>query len=169
MPDAKAPVPQFSAPGAHGECPHAWHSRPVFMALGGAVIMVMAIVLVAMWSERQAPPAASVGQLELLAMRGEIAGDTLVVVGLVRVPGLDSEDVAAVISTFGPQGQLVSRAEAPLPRADAPDRAFRIAVAGSAAAVRYHVSFRTPGGNLVRHVDRRNATRREDVPAGARS
>jgi hypothetical protein len=127
----------------------------------------MGIVLVAMWTDRRPAADPQAGQIELLTMRDELAGDTLVVVGVVHVAGLEGEDVAAVISTYGPQGQLMGRGESQLQPADATERMFLIAVAGSAAAVRYHVSFRTPGGSLVRHLDRRGAARPVPVPAGA--
>ena len=99
--------------------------------------------------------------LELVSMRHERQGDTLVVSGLVRNPhnGQPVSGLSAVAFTFDRQGTFLAsgRASARLSpaRQRATSRRFRSRCRNRPACGRYRVSFRTEDG-VVPHVDRRD-------------
>ncbi len=110
-----------------------------------------------------APAAATIARgvpLELVALRHERAGDTLVVRGQVRNPvsGSDRMGVLARVTLLDAAGAALGDASVPLGAArlrPGTDTAFTVQAPSGEAVRRYRVTFRTPDGALVAHVDRR--------------
>ncbi len=97
--------------------------------------------------------------LELVSLRHERQGDTLIVSGLVRNPhaGRTITGLSAVAFTFDRQGTFLTsgRVQLDFPQLGAGDESpFSISVPQSAGVGRYRVSFRTEDG-VVPHLDRR--------------
>ena len=128
----------------------------------GVVIVGLALTGIYLWNRPHmaaaAAPAAS-APLELVSLRHQRQGDTLIVSGLVRNPhaGRPIKGLAAVAFTFDRQGTFLTSGRAALdfPQLGAGDESpFSIAVPQSAGVSRYRVSFRTEEA-VVPHLDRR--------------
>ncbi len=151
--------------GATFDAPEASRPRLLLVPAIGVLIVGLAIAGVYLWNRPQTAAAASTvaaAPLELVSMRHERQGDSLVVSGLVRNPhnGQPVKGLAAVAFTFDRQGTFLAsgRASLDFPQLQMGDESpFSITLPQSAAVARYRVSFRTDGG-VVPHVDRRAAT-----------
>jgi len=140
------------------------HSRPrlLLVPVIGVLIVGLALTGIYVWNRPQtATAAASVASapLELVALRHQRQGDTLIVSGLVRNPhaGRPIKGLAAVAFTFDRQGAFLTSGRATLdfPQLGAGDESpFSISVPQSASVGRYRVSFRSEDG-VVPHIDRR--------------
>ncbi|MBK5297933.1 MAG: hypothetical protein JJE40_12315 [Vicinamibacteria bacterium] len=128
----------------------------------GVLVVGLALTGIYLWNRPHmaaaAAPAAS-APLELVSLRHQRQGDTLIVSGLVRNPhaGRPIKGLAAVAFTFDRQGTFLTSGRAALdfPQLGAGDESpFSIAVPQSAGVGRYRVSFRTDDG-VVPHIDRR--------------
>ena len=136
----------------------------------GVLVVGMALAGIYVWNRPHtaaAAASASSAVLELVSLRHERQGDTLIVSGLVRNPhtGRTMTGLSAVAFTFDRQGafRTSGRALLDFPQLGAGDESpFAISVPGSADVSRYRVSFRTEDG-VVPHLDRREAA----VPAKA--
>lgn len=128
----------------------------------GLLIVGLALAGVYLWNRPQSAAAAAAAPgapLELVSLRHQRQGESLIVSGLVRNPhaGRVVGRLAAVTFTFDRQGTFLASARAPLdfpelrPGDESP---FTITVPQTAAVSRYRVSFRTDDG-VVAHVDRR--------------
>ncbi len=151
--------------GATFDAPEASRPRLLLVPAIGVLIVGLAIAGIYLWNRPQTAAAASTvaaAPLELVSMRHERRGDSLVVSGLVRNPhnGQPITGLAAVAFTFDRQGTFLAsgRATIDFPQLQMGDESpFSITLPQSAAVARYRVSFRTDGG-VVPHVDRRAAT-----------
>jgi hypothetical protein len=108
-----------------------------------------------------APASASV-PLELLALRHDQDGGTLTISGLVRNPpnAARQDHLTAVIFFFNQRGDFQTSVRAPLDfRALAPgdESPFKVSISAPAGVSRFRVSFRHDEGDVVPHVDRRQA------------
>jgi hypothetical protein len=138
----------------------------------GVLVVGMALAGIYVWNRPHtaaAAASASSAALELVSLRHERQGDTLIVSGLVRNPhnGRTINGLSAVAFTFDRQGafRTSGRALLDFPQLGAGDESpFAISVPGSADVSRYRVSFRTEDG-VVPHLDRREAA--TPVPAKA--
>jgi hypothetical protein len=146
------------------------HSRRGWIVAAGAVPVVLAVaaLLVARGpGPASAPPLARQPEsLELLAMHHDRAGDLLRVTGTVRVRGLDSAPVTAVVTGRDESGRVVASAHAPLDDATLDvggESSFQVSVSGGDDVRRYQVRFETPLGPLA-HVDRRPGQRTAATP-----
>lgn len=128
----------------------------------GVLIVGLALTGIYLWNQPQTTAAAASvtsAPLELVALRHERQGNTLIVSGLVRNPhvGRPIKGLAAVAFTFDRQGAFLTSGRAPLdfPQLAAGDESpFSISVPQSAGVGRYRISFRTEDG-MVPHIDRR--------------
>ena len=137
----------------------------------GVVVVGLALTGIYVWNR---PPGAAVAAeasapLELVSLRHQRQGDTLIVSGLVRNPhaGRAVAGVSAIAFSFDRQGTFLASGRAPLdfPNLGAGDESpFSITVPQSAGVSRYRVSFRTED-RVVAHLDRRDAA----VPASSQS
>lgn len=137
----------------------------------GVVVVGLALTGIYVWNQ---PPGAAVASeasapLELVSLRHQRQGDTLIVSGLVRNPhaGRAVANVSAIAFSFDRQGAFLASGRAPLdfPKLGAGDESpFSITVPQSASVTRYRVSFRTED-RVVAHLDRRDAA----VPASSQS
>lgn len=152
-------------------------SRPRLLLVPaiGIVIVGLALGGIYAWTRPQsaaaAVPAAS-ASLELISLRHERRGGTLVVSGLVRNPhaGQPAQGLAAVAFTFDRQGTFLASGRAVLdfPRLQPGDESpFSISVPQSGQVARYRVSFRTDE-RVVPHVDRREQPAAPTTAAGVR-
>lgn len=140
-------------------------SRRGWIIAAGAVPVVLAVAaLLVARGPRQAsaPPASRQPEsLELLAMHHDRAGDLLTVTGTVRVRGLDTAPVTAVVTGRDHSGRIVASAHAPLDDATLDvggESSFEVSVSGGDDVRRYQVRFETPLGPLA-HIDRRAGRR----------
>jgi hypothetical protein len=140
--------------------------NPLLTIAGAFAVAVAVIVALALTSDREtretaAPVAAPQPEpgIELLSMRHEREGDSLIITGLVRNHGTTPADrLTAVVFTFDRDGGFMASGRAPLDfRVLAPgdESPFRVAIPHVADVGRYRVSFRTEAG-VVRHTDRRS-------------
>ena len=127
----------------------------------GVLVVGLALTGIYAWnrSGTTAEAAPAVAPLELVSLRHERQGTTLVVSGLVRNPhaGRTITGLSAVAFTYDRQGTFLTsgRVQLDFPRLDAGDESpFAISVPQSAGVSRYRVSFRTEDG-VVPHLDRR--------------
>ena len=110
-----------------------------------------------------AKPAASAGvPLELLSLRHEQRGDTLLVRGLVRNPvsGSDRTGVQASVVLLDRSGNVLGNERADIDTArlrPGDDAGFSVRLASHEDVRRYRVTFRTAGGALIPHADGRDA------------
>lgn len=152
-------------------------SRPRLLLVPaiGVVIVGLALGSIYAWSRPQsavaAVPAAS-APLELISLRHERQGGTLVVSGLVRNPhaGQAARGLAAVAFTFDRQGTFLASGRALLdfPQLQPGDESpFSISVPQSGQVARYRVSFRTDE-RVVPHVDRREPAAAATAGSGVR-
>jgi hypothetical protein len=140
-------------------------SRRGWIIAAGAVPVVLAVaaLLVARDPGQASTPPASrqPESLELLAMHSDRAGDRLRVTGTVRVRGLDTAPVTAIVTTRDDSGRIVASAHAPLDDATLDvggESSFQVSVSGGHDVRRYQVRFETPLGPLA-HIDRRAGRR----------
>ena len=140
---------------------------PLIKVAAGFGMVVLVIIAVALTGDRRsAETAAPVdterqdAALELLSMRHERDGDTLLITGLVRNHAtIPAERISAVILTFDRDGRFLASGHAPLDfgvLAPGDESPFRVAIPRVTDVGRYRVSFRTETG-VVRHADRRSA------------
>jgi hypothetical protein len=140
-------------------------SRPrlLLVPIIGVLIVGLGLTGIYVWNRPQTAAAASAASasapLELVALRHQRQGDTLIVSGLVRNPhaGRPIKGLAAVAFTFDRQGAFLTSGRATLdfPQLGAGDESpFSVSVPQSAGVGRYRVSFRTEDG-VVPHIDRR--------------
>lgn len=137
----------------------------------GVVVVGLALAGVYVWNR---PPGAVAAAevsvpLELVSLRHQRKGDTLIVSGLVRNPhaGRAVANVSAIAFSFDRQGAFLASGRAPLdfPRLGAGDESpFSITVPQSKSVSRYRVSFRTED-RVVAHLDRRD----QAVPGSSQS
>jgi hypothetical protein len=142
--------------------------RRLITLVSGASVVVAAVVLIAMTSDRREAPAPPVAptpseSLELLSLQAAREGSSLAITGLVRSRAEEPlTTVTAVVSAIDAKGRPVGRGTVPL-AAILPQKESRFVVTISdvSEAARYRVSFRGATG-VIRHVDRR-AGRTSDV------
>ena len=127
----------------------------------GIVVVGLALAGVYVWNR---PPGAVAAEtsapLELVSLRHQRQGDTLIVSGLVRNPhaGRAVANVSAIAFSFDRQGAFLASGRAPLDFAKlgaGDESPFSITVPQSASVSRYRVSFRTED-RVVAHLDRRD-------------
>jgi hypothetical protein len=107
-----------------------------------------------------AEPTAGVTPLELLSLRHAQQDSSLTITGLVQNPrgGVPLFGVVATVFLFGPDGGFLSSGRAPLdfttlgPGDESP---FVVTVPVSGQVARYRVGFRTEGGAVISHIDKR--------------
>jgi hypothetical protein len=105
-------------------------------------------------------PAAGPTPLELLSLRYTQQDSSLTITGLVQNPR-DSAPLSRVVATvflFGPDGGFLSSGRAPLDfltLAPGDESPFVVTVPVSGQVARYRVGFRTEGGAVISHVDKR--------------
>ena len=158
--DAIVRRPMF---GSASEVQGAGPNRLLVPAIG-VLVVGMALAGIYVWNRPHtaaAAASASSAALELVSLRHERQGDTLLVSGLVRNPhsGRTMTGLSAVAFTFDRQGafRTSGRALLDFPELGAGDESpFAISVPESANVSRYRVSFRTEDG-VVPHLDRREA------------
>ena len=130
----------------------------------GVAIVSLALSTVYLWN-RPTPAAqsaeAAARPLELVTLRHQRLGDTLVITGLVRNPpdGSAVKGLVAVAFAFDRQGTFLTsgRSVPDFPQLQAGEESpFSITIPQAEGVGRYRVSFRT-GAGLVPHIDRRNA------------
>lgn len=159
--DAIVRAPMFGS--ATSEVHRAGPNRLLVPAIG-VLVVGMALAGTYIWNRPHtaaAAASASSAPLELVSLRHQRQGDTLIVSGLVRNPhsGRTMTGLSAVAFTFDRQGtfRTSGRALLDFPQLGAGDESpFAISVPGSADVSRYRVSFRTEDG-VVPHLDRREA------------
>jgi hypothetical protein len=135
--------------------------RRLITLVSGASVVVAAVVLIAMMSERREAPAQPVvpaqsESLELLSLQAARDGSSLAVTGLVRSRAEEPlTAVTAVVSAIDAKGRPVGRGTVPL-AAILPQKESRfiVTITDVSEAARYRVSFRGATG-VIRHVDRR--------------
>ena len=127
----------------------------------GVLVVGLALTGIYVWnrSDTAAEAAPAAAPLELVSLRHERQGDTLIVSGLVRNPhaGRTITGLAVVAFTYDRQGTFLTsgRVQLDFPQLGAGDESpFSISVPQSAGVGRYRVSFRTEDG-VVPHLDRR--------------
>jgi hypothetical protein len=135
--------------------------RRLMTIVSGVSVVVAAVVVIAMMSDRYEPPAQPVvsphaESLELLSLQAAREGSTLAITGLVRSRAEEPlTTVTAVVSAIDAKGRPVGRGTVPLaailPRRES---RFVVTIADVNEASRYRVSFRSATG-VIRHVDRR--------------
>jgi len=138
----------------------------------GVLVVGMALSGIYLWNRphsASAAASASSAPLELISLRHERQGDTLIVSGLVRNPhsGKTITGLSAVAFTFDREGafRTSGRALLDFPQLGPGDESpFAISVTGSAGVSRYRVSFRTEDG-VVPHLDRRETATPSPVKA----
>lgn len=130
----------------------------------GVVIVGLALTSVYVWNRPvAAQPAAeaTARPLELVTLRHQRQGNTLVITGLVRNPP-DAPAIKGLVAlafAFNKQGTFMTSGRSVLdfpqlkPGEESP---FSITIAEADGVGRYRVSFRTDGG-VVPHIDRRSA------------
>jgi hypothetical protein len=141
--------------------------RPAIKAAVGAAMaltIVLGAIIGAYMGDAPAspkPPSGAGGPapLELMSMRHQRQGTTLMVSGLVRNPGtgVAVNGVTAVVFAFDRNGGFVASGRAPLEfssLAPGNESPFSVNVANVSDVARYRVTFRS-GNSVVRHVDRR--------------
>ena len=161
--------------------PSPWVRRIGVAAALAAVIAVAGYVLLpatAAQSSAQAPLGGAQGgpqqpPLELLTLTHTQQPSGLTISGTVYNPrgGAAVAQIFAAVVLFGPEGNFLTSARAPIDFANvAPgqESPFVISVPVTATVARYRVGFRTADGSVLAHVDRRtDGTAAEHAPAGS--
>ena len=131
----------------------------------GVLIVGLALTAVYVWNRPPTPAPqtaeASARPLELVTLRHQRQGDTLVITGLVRNPpdATATQGLVAVAFAFDKQGTFLmsGRSVLDFPQLKAGEESpFSITIPQAGGVGRYRVSFRTDAG-IVPHVDRRSA------------
>ena len=138
------------------------HPRSVGLLAPAIGVVVVGLALSGIYAWNRPPVAvasAAPTPLELVSLRHERQGDSLLVSGLVRNPlaGRTITRLSAVVFTFDRQGTFVTsgRAQLDVAQLAAGDESpFSISVPQASGVGRYRVSFRTDDG-VVPHLDRR--------------
>ena len=136
--------------------------RPVIKVAVGAVMaltIVIGVVIGARTADRTPTTPSAPAPLELMSMRYQRQGTTLMVSGLVRNPaaGAAVKGVTAVVFAFDRSGAFVASGRAPLDfsaLAPGDESPFVVNVPNVSDVARYRVTFRS-GNSVVRHIDRR--------------
>ena len=152
---------------------------PWIRRLGVAVALAVAILGVGhvLLPARTGAPSASAGApqnlpLELLTLSHTQQPSGLTISGTVYNPrgGAPKSEISAAVVLFGPDGNFLTSARAPLdfttlrPGEESP---FVISVPVAGAVARYRVGFRGADGSVIAHVDRRaDATAARNAPSG---
>jgi hypothetical protein len=154
--------------------PSPWIRR---VGVAAALAVVIGGVGYVLLPARTAAPPASAGgprnlPLELLTLSHTQQPSGLTISGTVYNPrgGAPVSEVSAAVVLFGPDGNVLTSARAPLdfttlrPGEESP---FVITVPVAAAVARYRVGFRGADGSVIAHVDRRaDATAVRNAPSG---
>lgn len=106
------------------------------------------------------PAAVDAAPLELLSLRHQQEPQRLVITGIVQNPrnGAPLTRIVATVVVFRPDGSFATSGRAPLdfstlsPGVESP---FVVSVPVTGAVGRYRIGFRTDGGRVISHVDRR--------------
>jgi hypothetical protein len=141
----------------------------------GAAIVAAVLALAYLSSGSAVAPAqaaAAIRQpaaLELLSMRHARSGNTWTITGLVRNPAgaPDAVRLDAVVFTFDRDGSFLASGRAPLDfttLAPGDESPFVVTVTAPGPVSRYRLSFRADEGQMVPHVDRRQAAASEVQP-----
>lgn len=174
-PEAEAAPPLRDEMFAVREAASAWSARAaigVAMAVAiGACLALAAYALAPDVTRQTAPAVSASGPLELLALRHEQGSGKLTVSGVVRHPraGGGLSQVVATAFAFGADGALLATGRSHLDYATlrpGDESPFVINVLVSGAVSRYRVGFRSTGGEVIPHVDRRfdgTSVRNDDV------
>lgn len=159
----------FAAPAE----PSPWIRR---LGVAAALAVVVAGAGYVLLPARAAQPAAAAAQqppLELMTLTHTQQPSGLTVSGTVYNPrgGASVSQIFAAVVLFGPEGNFLTSARAPLDFATiAPgqESPFVISVPVTATVARYRVGFRSADGSVLAHVDRRtDGTAAQNAPAGS--
>jgi hypothetical protein len=139
------------------------------LAIGGAMAVVLLVVVVVSLLRAPAAPATAAGieaqavaaPLELIALEHRQDQGSLTVSGRVRNSrsGQPVSSLTATVFLFGSDGAFMTSGRSPLdvPVLDAGgESAFVVVIPVNGAVTRYRISFRDAAGHAVAHVDRRN-------------
>jgi hypothetical protein len=158
IPEPMVQAPMFGSATTDGE---RTTPRLLLAPAIGVLVVGLALTGIYVWnrSDTAAEASPALAPLELVSLRHERQGATLVVSGLVRNPqaGRTISGLSAVAFTYDRQGTFLTsgRVQLDFPRLGAGDESpFAISVPQSAGVSRYRVSFRTEDG-VVPHLDRR--------------
>jgi hypothetical protein len=145
------------------------HDSGWSLRLAAGVVAAIVVIGVVVMSSRQgaseapsqarAQAAQNTAPLELVSMRHERRGGTLVITGFVRNPreGAPVSDLTAVVFAFDKEGSYIATGRAPIdfptlePGSGSP---FVVSVPARGGVARYRVAFRH-GDTVVRHLDKR--------------
>src|SRR5690606_4444343 len=110
--------------------------------------------------------------VELVSLNHERTADGLVIRGLVRNPAAASTrtGTSASVFLFDGEGGFLGSGRAMLEPSKLPagsDAAFEVRLPDNPAVRRYRVTFRTPDGDVVPHLDRRTGSGLAMTHAGA--
>ena len=159
-----APAVSFSAP----EHPSVWGTRSAIiacLALGITAIILMTLTArtrtsIAASSSGAAPVVAAPAPLELLSLRDTREDGTLTIAGLVGNPrsARAVRNVKVTADLFDAKGMRIASGAAAVdvrtlqPGDQSP---FLLSITTPGAVARYRVSFHSPDGGVIQHVDRR--------------
>ena len=154
--------PMFT--GERGPAP--WGRRALAAAAMACLVFVAGYVLLPRSAETPATPSSSPAAataplpLELLSLRHTPETGRLVITGLVQNPrgGAPLARVVATAFLFGADGTFLASGRAPLDfstLAAGDESPFVVAVPVTSQVARYRIGFRSEGGQVIAHVDRR--------------
>jgi hypothetical protein len=136
-----------------------WGPRIALAA--GAMAVLLGVGFTMLGRDAAVPAApASAAPLELLTLRHTAGAGSLTVSGLVQNPrgGAALRRVAAVVYALDANGDVLATSRAPIDLttfAPGEESPFVVTVPVGGAVARYRVGFRTDGGDVIAHVDRR--------------
>ena len=144
--------------------PEGLRGRLAIKVAAGAVMLLLISAGVLISSRSSGSGSAVTAQkgpapLELMSMRSQRQGTTLMVSGLIKNPaaGTPVNGITAVVFAFDRSGAFVASGRAPLEDntlAPGDESPFVVNVSNVSDVARYRVTFRS-GDSVVRHVDRR--------------
>lgn len=171
--DAGERAPEFTAAplrpgispelfGAH-EAPSPWGKR---LAAAACAAVLLAAGLFAATSSSPGGPAtasnldAALAPIELVALRHVREGDRLTISGIVQNPatGAPILDIVVNALVLGPGGSVLASGGSPVDLTTLPpggESPFVVSFRVTGDVSRYRVGFRTAGGEVIPHVDRR--------------